>query len=231
VTGDIRKEIANMSTKQKILNTLRETGIIAVIRTEDPNDLVGAAKALCEGGVKLIEITLTVPGALKIIEEAVSQLKHDEVYIGAGTVLDSESARAVILAGGSFAVAPIFSQEMVSLCNRYGVLVMSGALTPQEIFNAWEGGSDVVKVFPASIGGPAYIKSVKEPLPQIELLPTNGVTLQNIPDFIKAGVIGVGVGRNLIGNDLIKARDYKQISENARTFIQAVQNAKAGIAR
>jgi len=216
-----------MSTKQKVLDALRDTGIIAVIRTDNPGDLVGAAKALCEGGVRLIEITMTIPGALKIIEEAVSQLKHEDVYIGAGTVLDSETARAVILAGGKFAVAPIFSQSMVTLCNRYSVTVMAGALTPQEIFNAWEGGSDVVKVFPANIGGPAFIKSVKEPLPQIELLPTKGVTLQNIPDFIKAGAIGVGVGRELIGNDLIKGRDYRQIKENAERFIRVVQSAKA----
>jgi len=218
-----------MSTKQKVLDALRETGIIAVIRTDNPGDLVGAAKALCEGGVRLIEITMTIPGALKIIEEAVSQLQHEDVYIGAGTVLDSETARAVILAGGKFAVAPIFSQAMVTLCNRYSVTVMAGALTPQEIFNAWEGGSDVVKVFPANIGGPAFIKSVKEPLPQIELLPTKGVTLQNIPDFIKAGAIGVGVGRELIGKDLIKGRDYMQIRENAERFIKVVQSAKAEI--
>ena len=216
-----------MSTKQKVLDALRETGIIAVIRTDNPGDLVGAAKALCEGGIRLIEITMTIPGALKIIEEAVAQLQHEDVYIGAGTVLDSETARAVILAGGKFAVAPIFSQSMVTLCNRYSVTVMAGALTPQEIFNAWEGGSDVVKVFPANIGGPAFIKSVKEPLPQIELLPTKGVTLQNIPDFIKAGAIGVGVGRELIGNDLIKGRDYRQIKENAEKFIKVVQSAKA----
>jgi len=216
-----------MSTKHQVLTALRETGIIAVIRTDSPGDLVGAAKALCEGGVRLIEITMTIPGALKIIEEAVSQLQHEDVYIGAGTVLDSETARAVILAGGKFAVAPIFNQCMVTLCNRYSVTVMAGALTPQEIFNAWEGGSDVVKVFPANIGGPAFIQSVKEPLPQIELLPTKGVTLQNIPDFIKAGAIGVGVGRELIGNDLIKGRDYQQIKDNAERFIKVVQSAKA----
>jgi 2-dehydro-3-deoxyphosphogluconate aldolase/(4S)-4-hydroxy-2-oxoglutarate aldolase len=216
-----------MSEKQNVLAALRETGLIAVIRTDNPGDLVEAAKALREGGVKLIEITMTVPGALKIIEAAASQLKPADVYIGAGTVLDSETARAVILAGGKFAVAPIFSPAMVILCNRYSVTVMAGACTPQEIFNAWEGGSDVVKVFPANIGGPAFIKSVKEPLPQIELLPTTGVSLQNIPDFIRAGVIGVGVGRELISNDLIKARDFRQITANAQKFIQVIQNAKA----
>ena len=219
-----------MSNKQKVLNTLRETGIIAVIRTEDPGDLVEAAKALGEGGVRFIEITMTVPGALKIIEKAVSQLK-DEVYIGAGTVLDSETARAVILAGGKFAVAPIFSRPMVTLCNRYGLTVMAGAFTPQEIFNAWEGGSDIVKVFPADIGGPGYIKSIKEPLPQIEILPTKGVSLLNIPEFIKAGVIGVGVGRELISNDLIQSRDYKKIKENAEKFIRVIQGAKAEMLR
>lgn len=216
-----------MSTKRKVLEALRETGIIAVIRTDNPGDLAGAAKALGEGGVKLIEFTMTIPGALKIIEGAVAQLKHEDVFIGAGTVLDSETARAVILAGGQFAVAPIFSREMVTLCNRYSITVMAGACTPQEIFNAWEGGSDVVKVFPANIGGPAFIKSVREPLPQIELLPTKGVTLLNTPEFIRAGAIGVGVGRELISNDLIKNKDYQQIRENAGRFIQAVQSGKA----
>jgi len=215
-----------MIDRHVVLSALRETGIIAVIRTDNPGDLVGAAKALREGGVKLIEITMTVPGALKIIEDAAAQLKQADVYIGAGTVLDAETARAVILAGGSFAVAPIFNPPMVETCKRYGVAVMAGALTPQEIFNAWEGGSDVVKVFPGNIGGPAYIKSVKEPLPQIELLPTKGVTLQNIPDFVKAGVIGVGVGRELIGNDLIKAKDYAQIRANAEKFIGVIRDAK-----
>jgi 2-dehydro-3-deoxyphosphogluconate aldolase / (4S)-4-hydroxy-2-oxoglutarate aldolase len=216
-----------MTEKQNVLAALRETGLIAVIRTDNPGDLVGAAKALREGGVKLIEITMTIPDALRIIEAAAAQLKNEDVYIGAGTVLDSETARAVILAGGKFAVAPIFSQPMVTLCNRYSVTVMPGACTPQEIFTAWQGGADVVKVFPANMGGPGYIQSVKEPLPQIELLPTKGVSFQNIPDFIRAGVIGVGVGRELIGNDLIKARDYAQIRANAEKFIQLIQNTKA----
>lgn len=220
-----------MPAKETVLAALRETGLVAVIRTDNPTDLVEAARALRQGGVKLIEITMTVPGALKIIETASAELVRDEVYIGAGTVLDSETARAVILAGGSFAVAPIFSPSMVTLCNRYGVMVMAGAMTPQEIFNAWEGGSDVVKVFPAKIGGPAFIKSVKEPLPQIELLPTNGVTMQNAPDFIRAGAIGVGAGREVISNDLIKARDFAQIRTNAETFIGLIRSVKAELAK
>jgi 2-dehydro-3-deoxyphosphogluconate aldolase/(4S)-4-hydroxy-2-oxoglutarate aldolase len=216
-----------MPDKQKVLAALRATSLIAVIRTDNPGDLVGAACALREGGVQLIEITMTVPGALSIIQVAAAQLKNDGVYIGAGTVLDAETARAVILAGGAFAVAPIFSPAMVTLCNRYGVTVMAGAFTPQEIFTAWEGGSDVVKVFPAGIGGPGYIKSIKEPLPQIEILPTKGVSLLNIPEYIKAGAIGVGVGRELISNDLIQSRDFKQIKENAEKFIRVIQAAKA----
>lgn len=215
-----------MSDRQKVLAALRETGLIAVIRTDNPGDLVGAARALREGGIKLIEITMTIPGALKIIEAAAAELKHDDVYIGAGTVLDAETARAVILAGAKFAVAPIFNPPMVTLCNRYSVAVMPGACTPQEIFNAWQGGSDVVKVFPANMGGPAYIKSIKEPLPQIELLPTKGVSFQNIPDFIRAGVIGVGVGRELISNDQILGKAYPEITANAVKFIQVIQAAK-----
>ncbi len=215
-----------MPTKQQVMDALRETGIIAVFRTDKPADLVDAAQALCEGGVRLIEITMTVPGALRVIEDAVAQLGGADVFIGAGTVLDGETCRAAILAGSSFIVGPVFSRAMVDTAKRYAVLSMPGAFTPTEIFNAWEGGADVVKVFPAGIGGPAFIKSVKEPLPQIELLPTNGVTMQNTPDFIRAGAIGVGVGKNLVSRDLVKARDFKQIRENAQAFIQAVQSAK-----
>ncbi len=219
-----------MAAKQQVLDALRSTGVIAIFRTDNPGDLAGAAQALCEGGVRLVEITMTVPGALRIIEDAVAQLAGAEVYVGAGTVLDGETARAAVLAGASFLVGPVFSPAVVGVARRYGVMAMPGALTPQEIFNAWEGGADVVKVFPAgSIGGPAYLKSIKEPLPQIELLPTNGVTLQNIPDFIKAGAIGVGVGRNLVSHEMLKARDFAQIRANAATFVQAVQNARAAL--
>ena len=212
--------------KQEVLNSLRTTGIVAVIRTETPGDLVAVARALSEGGVRFVEITMTTPGALDIIREAVAQLKDANVFIGAGTVLDAETARAAIIAGAHFVVGPAFDPEVVRVCKTYGVLVMLGALTPQEILNAWKQGADVVKVFPADIGGPGYIKTIKEPLPQVELLPTKGVDLNTAGAFIKAGAIAVGAGSALVSKALMAAKDYARITENARKFSQIVREAR-----
>jgi 2-dehydro-3-deoxyphosphogluconate aldolase/(4S)-4-hydroxy-2-oxoglutarate aldolase len=217
-----------MKNKIEILTALRETGVVAVIRTDNPGDLVGAAKALREGGVKFIEITMTIPNALKIIEGATSQLQMEDIYIGAGTVLDSETARAVILAGSSFVVGPTYEPEVVQLCNRYSIPVMPGAYTPGEIMAAWKGGADVVKIFPADIGGPGFLKAVKEPLPQIELLPTKGINFETVAAFIKAGAIAVGTGTALVSNELINSKNYKQITDNAKRFIQIIKDARAG---
>jgi 2-dehydro-3-deoxyphosphogluconate aldolase/(4S)-4-hydroxy-2-oxoglutarate aldolase len=212
--------------KQEILNSLRQTGIVAVIRTETPGDLVTVAGALYEGGVQFIEITMTTPGALDIIHGAVAQLKGTKMYIGAGTVLDGETARAAILAGAHFVVGPAFDADVVRVCHTYGVPVMPGALTPQEIFTAWRNGADVVKVFPGDIGGPSYIKSIKEPLPQIELLPTKGVDFNTAGAFIKAGAIAVGTGTALVSKALMAAKDYAKITENAQKFSQIVREAR-----
>ena len=212
--------------KQEVINSLRQTGIVAVIRTETPGDLVAVARALSEGGVQFVEITMTTPGALDIIREAVAQLQDAKVFIGAGTVLDAETARAAIIAGAQFIVSPGFDQETVRVCNTYGVVVMPGALTPQEILHAWKHGADVVKVFPADIGGPGYIKTIKEPLPQIELLPTKGVDLNTAGAFLKAGAIAVGAGAALVSKALMAAKDYARITENAQKFSQIVREAR-----
>jgi 2-dehydro-3-deoxyphosphogluconate aldolase/(4S)-4-hydroxy-2-oxoglutarate aldolase len=212
--------------KHEVLISLRASGIVAVIRTESPGDLVAVARALSDGGVRFVEITMTTPGALDIIRDAVAQLKDANVFIGAGTVLDAETARAAIIAGAHFVVGPTFDPEVVRVCKTYGVLVMLGALTPQEILNAWKQGADVVKVFPANIGGPGYIKTIKEPLPQIELLPTKGVDLNTAGAFLKAGAIAVGVGSALVSKALMSAKDYVRITENARKFSQIVREAK-----
>jgi len=217
-----------MATKQAVLAALRESGVVAVIRTENPGDLVAVARALARGGVRFIEITMTVPGALEIIRDAVAQLKDERVFIGAGTVLDATTARAAILAGASFVVGPGFDAETVKLCNTYGVVVMPGAWTPHEILSAWKGGADVVKVFPADIGGPDYIKTVKEPLPQIELLPTKGVDTKTAGAFLKAGAIAVGAGSALVSKALIAAKDYARITENAEQFSRIVREARGG---
>jgi 2-dehydro-3-deoxyphosphogluconate aldolase / (4S)-4-hydroxy-2-oxoglutarate aldolase len=217
-----------MKTKQQVLAALRESGVVAIIRTENPSDLVSVSKALCDGGVKFVEITMTVPGALEIIRDAVAQMKGADVYIGAGTVLDAQTARAAIIAGAQFVVGPGFDPEMVKICNTYGIAVMPGAFTPHEILQAWKGGADVVKVFPADIGGPDYIKTVREPLPQVELLPTKGINFDTAAAYIKAGAIAVGSGTFLVNKALIAAKDYSRITENAAKITQIVRDAKGG---
>lgn len=216
-----------MERKFEALAALRDTGVVAIIRTENPTDLVSVSRALADGGVKFVEITMTVPGALESIRDAVAQLKGTGVFIGAGTVLDAPTARAAILAGAEFLISPGFDPEMVKLCNTYGVVVMPGAFTPNEILQAWKGGADVVKVFPADLGGPGYLKTIKEPLPQIELLPTKGVDFDTAASYIKAGAIAVGTGSCLVNKTLIAAKDYAQITENARRFAEIVRRAKA----
>ncbi|MDO8303126.1 MAG: bifunctional 4-hydroxy-2-oxoglutarate aldolase/2-dehydro-3-deoxy-phosphogluconate aldolase [Sedimentisphaerales bacterium] len=217
-----------MPDKQKVLAALKETGVVAVIRVDDPSDLIDVSKALYQGGVKFIEITMTVPGALSVIEKAVNALKKEEIYIGAGTVLDAETARLAILAGASYVVSPAFRSDMVNTCRRYGVAVMPGALTPTEVFNAWEGGADVVKVFPANhLGGSQYFKELKGPFPQIDIMPTGAVSRETAPQYIKAGACAFGVGGDLVGKPLIAAKDFATITKNAMDFIEIVKKARS----
>lgn len=217
-----------MVNRMKLMAALRETGVVAVIRTENPEDLVSVAKALQEGGVKFIEITMTVPGAIEIIRDATLRLKGEEVYIGAGTVLDAETARLAILAGSSYVVGPAYDQGMIDTCRAYGVPVMPGAMTPTEILRAWRGGADVVKVFPAqNVGGADFLKAIKEPLPQVELMPTKGVDFETAAGFIKAGAIAVGTGTAIVSRALIAAKSYAKITENARKICAIVREARA----
>jgi 2-dehydro-3-deoxyphosphogluconate aldolase/(4S)-4-hydroxy-2-oxoglutarate aldolase len=215
-----------MASKHEILASLRESGVVAVIRTENPSDLVAVSRALAAGGVKFVEITMTVPGALEVIRDAVNALKGADVFIGAGTVLDGPTARAAIIAGAQFVVGPGFDAEMIRICNTYGVAVMPGALTPGEVIQAWRAGADVVKIFPADIGGPDYLKTLKEPLPQVELLPTKGVDFTTAAAFIKAGAIAVGTGSALVPKALIAAKQFSTITENAEKFARIVREAK-----
>lgn len=205
---------------------LRESGVVAVIRTEHPGDLVAVARALHKGGIKFVEITMTIPGALEIIREATAELKDTDIHVGVGTVLDGETARAAILAGATFVVGPAFDADMVRVCNADGVVVMPGGLTPTEVVNAWKGGADVVKIFPGDMGGPDYLKTLKEPLPQIELMPTKGVDFDTAGAFIKAGAIAVGTGSCLVSKALMAAKDYAQITENAERFTRIVREAR-----
>ena len=216
-----------MQSKQEVLKSLKEIGVVAVIRADNPDDLIDVGRALDAGGVKHIEITMTVPGALGVIEKAVSTLKDLNVCIGAGTILDGETARLAILAGAGYIVSPVFRPTVVAVCRRYSVAVMPGAMTPSEALNAWEAGADVVKIFPAGVGGPQFFKDLKGPLPQIEIMPTGAVNFQTAPQFIKAGACAIGVGGELAGKPLIAARDYATITRNAGDFVALVKGARA----
>ncbi len=208
-----------------VLNQIAQAGIIAIMRAKSSDQLIAAAEAIQLGGVNVIEVTMTTPGALDVIQKATERYGQD-VLFGAGTVLDPETARQAILAGAQFIVCPTFKHETVELCKRYSVPVMPGAYTPTEILTAWEAGADMIKVFPADTLGPAFIKAVKAPLPQVKLVPTGGVSLANIADFFRAGVEAVGIGSELINNTLLETRDFNALTERARQFVAAVQQAR-----
>ena len=215
-----------MRSKSEIIQHLKATGVVAVVRAESAAALIDVGRALREGGVKFLEITMTVPGALGAVEKAVAALDGEDVHIGVGTVLDAETARLAILAGGEYIVTPVFRPAVVEMCLRYGVAVMPGALTPTEVLGAWEAGGDVVKIFPAGVGGPSYFKDLQGPLGHIDLMPTGGVNRETAPRFIKAGACAVGVGGELVSKELIAARDYATITKNAADFIALVAKAK-----
>ena len=212
--------------KSEVAQTIRDIGIIPVVRAQSADEAMMAIDAIREGGVSLLEITMTVPGAVGVIEK-VSKRYGDEALVGAGTVLDGETARACILAGARFVVSPSLNLETIEVCRRYGVAVMPGALTPTEVVNAWSAGADFVKVFPAgAVGGASYIKALKAPLPQIELVPTGGVSLKTAADFIKAGASALGVGADLVDLKAIREGQQQIITERAREFVRIVKEAR-----
>jgi 2-dehydro-3-deoxyphosphogluconate aldolase/(4S)-4-hydroxy-2-oxoglutarate aldolase len=187
------------------------------VRSETSEPLVQVAKALAEGGVTAIEVTFTVPGAIDVIRQ-VSQELGDSIALGAGTVLDPETARAAILAGAEYIVAPTLNHEVIRVCRRYDKAAMPGAFTPTEVLSAWEAGADVVKIFPAESGGPAYLKALRGPLPQIRLMPTGGVDLTTAESFLKAGACCLGVGSALVDAKTVAAGDFGRIRDLAKQF-------------
>ena len=203
-----------------------ECGIVAVVRFDDPEPLVEVVRALADGGVTVAEVTLTVPNALDVIREAKKQLGN-RVLLGAGTVLDPETARAALLAGAEFLVSPCVNLDVIRLCRRYDKLVMPGALTPTEIVAAWEAGADIVKVFPADIVGPAFFKALRGPLPQIKLMPTGGVDLNTAREFLKAGAVCLGVGGQLVEPLAVKNRDFKRITDLAKQYVEIVKQHRS----
>ena len=195
-----------------------DRGLVAIIRAPSGESLTSVARALLEGGIDVLEVTFTVPGAVRILEDVRREL-GDAVLLGAGTVLDSETARAAILAGAEFIVSPIVNTEVIETCNRYSAAVMPGAFTPTEVMTAWDAGADVVKIFPADVGGPNYLKALHGPLPQVKLMPTGGVNLDTMESFFNAGACAVGLGSALVRRQDIEAGDMDAIRANAAAFV------------
>ncbi len=216
--------------KMTVLDYIRRHGIIAIIRADSGEDLVRVVEAVAEGGIRCIEVTMTTPGALRCLELAAVRLSATDICLGVGSVLDAETARLAILAGARYVVSPVLAPGVIETAHRYGCPCLPGAFTPTEIFTAWEAGADMVKVFPASLGGLDYIKAVRAPLPNIPLVPTGGVDLNNLAAFVAAGVSAIGVGGNLAGKDLIKAGKFAEITENARKYATALAVARNALA-
>lgn len=214
-----------MSDKDKNLQTITDCGVVAIVRVSNAREAVDVCMAIARGGVKPIEVTMTVPGAIDAIKEFKSAVK-EEVLIGAGTVLDPETARACILAGAEFIVSPTLNLEVIKVCRRYSKIIIPGTFTPTEILTAWEAGSDIVKVFPASVGGPGYLKDIMGPLPQVKLVPTGGVNLETTPEFIKAGAVAVAAGTSLVNKKAVSEQNWDIITETARKFVAAVKQAR-----
>jgi 2-dehydro-3-deoxyphosphogluconate aldolase/(4S)-4-hydroxy-2-oxoglutarate aldolase len=212
--------------RQEVLGRIREVGVIPVIRAESADEAWLAIEAIRAGGIPVLEITMTVPRAVRLIEE-VSQRCGPDALVGAGTVLDAETARACILAGARFIVSPALNLDTIACCRRSGVPVFPGALTPTEVVHAWQAGADMVKVFPCgSVGGPSYIRALKAPLPQIDLIPTGGVNLQTAADFIKAGASALGVGADLVDLKALRAGQSALVTERARQLVEIVRAAR-----
>lgn len=207
------------------LDRITEGGLVAIIRASSGEQLVDVAEALYEGGVDVLEVTFTVPKALEIIS-AVDARLGTKILLGAGSVLDPETARSAMLAGAEFIVSPVVNLDVIQLCNRYGKVVMPGAFTPTEVLTAWQAGADIVKVFPADIGGPAYLKALRAPMPQVQLLPTGGVNLDTLADFLKAGACAVGLGSSLVEKTAVENGDMERIRSLATQYVELVRKIR-----
>lgn len=215
-----------MLTHSEILRTMREIAVIPIIRTPSAETAIPAVEAVLEAGISCVEITMTVADALHVIE-TIADRHGDSVLLGAGTVLDPETARSCMLAGAQFFVTPALNPRTIEMARRYSRPIFPGALTPTEVLAAWEAGADAVKVFPCNaLGGAKYIKALKGPFPHIELFPTGGVNLETLPDFLAAGSAAVGVGSELVDAKSVAERTYHVISHRARQFREAAQSAR-----
>lgn len=213
-----------MMSKIENLKRIEESGIVAVVRAESSEQALKIAEAVKAGGIQAIEITMTVPGAVEVIRDLAQTYKKNEILIGAGSVLDAETARICLLAGAEYIVSPAFDLETIKLCNRYQKIVIPGAMSVTEVLRAMEAGADVVKIFPAELFGPKIIEAIKGPLPQAPLLPTGGVNLNNVDQWIIAGSFAVGVGGALTGG--AKKGDYDEVKRTAIEFIKKIKSTK-----
>jgi 2-dehydro-3-deoxyphosphogluconate aldolase/(4S)-4-hydroxy-2-oxoglutarate aldolase len=216
-------------TKETQLRQVLDCGIVAVVRSRDSQQLVDVVRALADGGVTVVEITMAVPDALDVLRQ-VRRALGERVLLGAGTVLDAETARAVLLAGAEYVVAPTVNLEVIRLCRRYDKLVMPGAFTPTEILAAWEAGADIVKVFPAEVVGPTFFKALRGPLPHIRVMPTGGVDLGTAAAFLKAGACCLGVGSQLVEPDAVTKRDFGRIRALAGQYVAMVEQVRREMA-
>ena len=213
--------------KTDILSAIFDIGIVPVVRTESAESAIKAIQAIYRGGIRAAEITMTVPGALRALEKVADEF-GDRIVLGAGTVLDSETARSCMLAGAEFFVTPSLRLSTIEMAQRYGKPIIAGALTPTEILTAWEAGADAIKVFPCGqVGGPKYIKAIRAPFPHIQLVPTGGVNLETTAEFLKAGARAVGVGGELIDSANIRGGHYEIFEERAQRFLEVVAKTRA----
>jgi 2-dehydro-3-deoxyphosphogluconate aldolase/(4S)-4-hydroxy-2-oxoglutarate aldolase len=214
-------------TRDQILSAIREIGIVPVVRTESAEGAIKAIDAIYRGGIRVAEITMTVPGALRALEKVADKF-GDQIMLGAGTVLDPETARACMLAGAEFIVTPSLNLATIEMAKRYSKVIAPGALTPTEVVTAWQAGGDVIKVCPCSaVGGAKYIKSLRAPFPQIEMIPTGGVNLETVGDFLRAGACAVAVGAELIDDANIRAGKHEVFTGRAQQFLEAIKAARA----
>lgn len=213
--------------KEKVLSKMTEAGLVAVVRAKDADEAIKISDACLEGGCPSIELTFTVPGAHKVIEALAAKYTGGEMLLGAGTVLDSETARVAILSGANYIVSPGFNLETAKLCGRYRVPYLPGCMTITEVLTAMEAGADIIKIFPADLFGPTIIKDIRGPLPQARLMPTGGVDVDNVDKWIKAGAVAVGAGSSLTKG--AKTGDFKAITETAKQFIARINEARAAL--
>lgn len=217
--------IRDVMNAVEIVREIESTGIVAIIRADGGDELIDVVRSLREGGLTCIEVTMTTPNALEVIRSAREKIGEDAA-IGVGTVLDGETARSAILAGAQFVVAPIVDLPTIEMCKRYSVPVVPGAMTPTEMVRAWQAGSDFVKAFPSSGLGTGFIKDIRGPLPQLKLIPTGGISLENVGEFFKAGASAVGVGSALARKDWMRQKDYSSIRQAASAWLAKIRQAR-----